>query len=73
MSITYAEAIATLKVMFPNWDEETLGTILVSNNYHVERTIETVLAMSGDTDVTTPAPAPAPAPAAHHAPSSSTS
>jgi hypothetical protein len=51
MSITFETAIATLKVMFPDWDEETLGTILVSHQYHVERTIETILSMCGDTDV----------------------
>jgi hypothetical protein len=48
MSISFESAVETLKVMFPDWDEETLSTILVSNNYHVERTIETVLSM-GDT------------------------
>ena len=48
MSISFESAVATLKVMFPDWDEETLSTILVSNNYHVEQTIETVLSM-GDT------------------------
>lgn len=46
MSITFEDAIATLKTMFPDWDEETLSTILVSNNYHVERAIENVLTMS---------------------------
>lgn len=48
MSITFESAVATLKSMFPEWDEETLSTILMSNNYHVEQTIETVLSM-GDT------------------------
>lgn len=64
-NISFEEAVSTLKVMFPDWDEETLTTVLISNNYHVERTIESVLTMSGDTNVvseTTPAPAPAPAP-----------
>lgn len=51
MSISYDEAIATLKVMFPDWEEETLSTILISNQYHVERTIESVLAMSGDQEI----------------------
>lgn len=50
MSISYEEAISTLKIMFPDWDEETLGTILVSNQYHVERTIENILSMCGDSD-----------------------
>jgi hypothetical protein len=48
MSISFESAVATLKAMFPEWDEETLSTILMSNNYHVEQTIETVLSM-GDT------------------------
>lgn len=55
-SISFETAVETLKVMFPDWDEETLTTILISNNYHVERTIETVLTMSGDTNVNNPAP-----------------
>ncbi len=62
MSISYEEAISTLKVMFPDWDEETLSTVLVSNQYHVERTIENILSMCGDSDVSSnPAPAPIPA------------
>lgn len=61
MSISYEEAISTLKVMFPDWDEETLSTVLVSNQYHVERTIENILSMCGDSDVSSnPAPAPIP-------------
>ena len=48
MSISFKDAVATLKSMFPEWDDETLGTILTSNNYHVERTIETILQMSGE-------------------------
>lgn len=48
MSISFEEAIGQLKIMFPDWEEETLSTLLVANNYHVERTIETVLSMNGD-------------------------
>lgn len=65
MSISFENAVATLTAMFPDWDEETLSTLLISNNYHVERTIETVLAMSGDGSVDlpqTPQPSPAPMP-----------
>lgn len=62
-NISFEEAVSTLKVMFPDWDEETLTTILISNNYHVERTIESVLTMSGDTNVNSSEPAPTPAPA----------
>lgn len=51
MSLSYEEAIGSLKSMFPEWDDETLGTLLMANNYHVERTIETILSMSGDTSI----------------------
>jgi uncharacterized SAM-binding protein YcdF (DUF218 family) len=50
-NISFEDAIVTLKSMFPEWDEETLSTVLVSNNYHVERTIESVLSMCGDSTV----------------------
>lgn len=72
MSISFEVAVSTLTAMFPDWDEETLSTLLISNNYHVERTIETVLAMSGDASVDmpqtqqpqpTPMPTPVPTPA----------
>jgi hypothetical protein len=33
--------------MFADWDKETLGIILESNNYHLESTIEQCLTMSG--------------------------
>ena len=61
MSISFESAVETLKAMFPEWDPETLSTLLESNNYHVERTIETVLALSGDAamqEEPTPAPPP---------------
>ena len=48
MSISFEDAVKTLKSMFPEWDEEMLGVILESNQYHVERTIEVVLSMSGE-------------------------
>jgi hypothetical protein len=83
MSISFENAVGTLKSMFPEWDEETLTTLLMSNQYHVERTIETILSMCGDADagvVEPAAPAPshvvqstainAPAPAASYPPSS---
>lgn len=67
MSISYEDAISTLKTMFPEWDEETLGTILISNQYHVERTIENILSMCGDVDVSpSPAVQQAPAPSQSH-------
>ena len=61
MSISFESAVATLKSMFPEWDEETLSTILMSNNYHVEQTIETVLSM-GDTSGMDSQPRASPAP-----------
>lgn len=75
MSISFDAAVASLKVMFPDWDEETLSTLLIANNYHVERTIETILTMLGDPNASSvvessqppppviqsrPVPAPAP-------------
>lgn len=52
--------------MFPTWDEETMAAILVSNDYHVERTIEQILSMAGEIDAsdTTTAAAPSRAMAA---------
>lgn len=61
MSISFENAVGTLKSMFPEWDEETLTTLLMSNQYHVERTVEMILSMSGDVDSGAPEPqAPAP-------------
>jgi hypothetical protein len=68
MSISFEAAISTLKTMFPEWDEEMLSTLLIANNYHVERTIETVLTMNGDTNIGTSIPEPTPAPIPMRAP-----
>jgi hypothetical protein len=51
MSITFEAAIQELQTMFPEWDQETLETLLQANGNHVERTIESILAMEGATDV----------------------
>jgi hypothetical protein len=51
MAITFEGAIAELQSMFPEWDKETLETLLTANANHVERTIESILAMEGATDV----------------------
>ncbi len=51
MSIPFDSAIGTLEAMFPEWEKETLKTLLISNHYHVERTIETILGMQGDMNV----------------------
>lgn len=48
MSIPFDNAVGTLEAMFPDWEKETLTTLLISNSYHVERTIEMVLSMQGD-------------------------
>mmetsp|Transcript_25452 Transcript_25452/g.37526 ORF Transcript_25452/g.37526 Transcript_25452/m.37526 type:complete len:274 (-) Transcript_25452:146-967(-) len=45
MTLSYEEALGTLCSMFESWDRETLAAIFESNGYHVERTIETILAM----------------------------
>lgn len=48
MSVSFEDALGTLTSMFPEWDRETLSALLTSNGYHVERTIENVLSMSGE-------------------------
>ena len=48
MSVSFEDALSTLTAMFPEWDRETLSVLLTSNGYHVERTIENVLSMSGE-------------------------
>jgi len=50
MSVTFADAVANLKAMFPEWDDEMLGDVIVSNGYNVERSIETILTLSGEGD-----------------------
>lgn len=44
MALSYDDAIATLASMFGDWDRETLGLILQSNNYQLESSIEFILA-----------------------------
>eukprot|EP00595_Chromulina_sp_UTEXLB2642_P000149 CAMPEP_0196761096 /NCGR_PEP_ID=MMETSP1095-20130614/213_1 /TAXON_ID=96789 ORGANISM="Chromulina nebulosa, Strain UTEXLB2642" /NCGR_SAMPLE_ID=MMETSP1095 /ASSEMBLY_ACC=CAM_ASM_000446 /LENGTH=267 /DNA_ID=CAMNT_0042110193 /DNA_START=14 /DNA_END=817 /DNA_ORIENTATION=+ len=64
MSISENEALESLQSMFPHWDRETLQTVLYTNNGHMERTIENILIMDGNSDTsesyTTPATAPVP-------------
>lgn len=48
MSVTYEEAIATLKAMFEGADEATLKSVLQANGVHMERSIEQLLRMAGD-------------------------
>jgi hypothetical protein len=47
MAVTFDEAMSSLTSMFPNWDKDTLEAIMVSNDYHLERTVEAVLSMEG--------------------------
>jgi len=60
MSVTFEDAVNSLVVMFPSWDRDTLGELLVSNGNHVERTIETVLMMDGQIEAHTHVPVPPP-------------
>jgi hypothetical protein len=43
--------VDSLCEMFSEWDRESLGSVLETNNFHIERTIEACLAMSGDQGV----------------------
>eukprot|EP01041_Mallomonas_annulata_P010593 gene10593-22107_t len=51
--ITYEEASNMLCSMFESWDRDTLLEIFQGNNYHLEQTIESILAMEGVTDIET--------------------
>jgi hypothetical protein len=44
--MTYDEALQTLQVMFSSWDRESINAVFQSNDYHMERTIEAILAMN---------------------------
>ena len=48
MSVTFEDAMASLTSMFPEWDRDTLEALLASNDYHLERTVETVLTMDSN-------------------------
>ena len=45
--VTYEDAMATLQSMFGGVDREVIGMVLQSNNGHVEKTVENLLAMTG--------------------------
>ncbi len=47
-TVTYDNALTTLHSMFSDYDRETIATILESNNYQVERTIECLLSMGAN-------------------------
>ena len=48
MSVTFEDAMGSLTSMFPEWDRDTLEALLASNDYHLERTVETVLTMDSN-------------------------
>lgn len=48
MSVTFEDAMSSLTSMFPEWERDTLEALLVSNDYHLERTVETVLTMDSN-------------------------
>ncbi|KAJ1420818.1 hypothetical protein B484DRAFT_127455 [Ochromonadaceae sp. CCMP2298] len=52
MSLSFESAVSTLSTMFPAWEDDLLSTILISNDYHIERTIETLLSMGGEASPT---------------------
>lgn len=47
MSLSYEEGIESLASMFPEMDKSSLQTILAANDYHLEQTVEAILASSG--------------------------
>eukprot|EP00735_Rhodelphis_limneticus_P015643 TRINITY_DN9962_c0_g1::TRINITY_DN9962_c0_g1_i1::g.29205::m.29205 TRINITY_DN9962_c0_g1::TRINITY_DN9962_c0_g1_i1::g.29205 ORF type:complete len:261 (+),score=21.88,CUE/PF02845.11/5.1e-05 TRINITY_DN9962_c0_g1_i1:121-903(+) len=67
MSVSYEEALQTLDSMFAGqFDREILASVLASQGNHLERTVETLLQMSGEVDSAPPPPsqfAPVPTPA----------
>jgi hypothetical protein len=48
MSIPYEEAVNTLQSMFGGMDRDVICAVLHANRGHMERTIDQLLAMSGD-------------------------
>ena len=53
MSISFEQAVDTLQVMFEKWDRDTLIAVFQSNDFHIERTIESILVMEGGVPDTT--------------------
>lgn len=68
----YGKFIIIVVIFILTRDEDTLSAILVSNNYHVENTIETVLSMSGEEETPSSAVTPMPANSAPIPPQPST-
>ena len=46
--VTVSEAVASLQSMFLSYEEEVLRALLSANNNQIERTIEAVLMMEGE-------------------------
>lgn len=49
-TVSYKEAMQQLQSMFPDFDRETLKTVLVANDGHFEKTIEDCLKMASDNE-----------------------
>lgn len=48
MAIPYEAAVATIQSMFENVDKDVICTVLEANSGHMEKTVECLLAMSGE-------------------------
>lgn len=56
--ITLDDALASLKSMFPTYEEDALRELLAANRNHIERTIEAVLMMEGEAEIPSGVPPP---------------
>jgi len=53
MTVSFADALATLQAMFGDVDKEVISVILENNGGHMEKTVDDLLAMTGQGDNTT--------------------
>ena len=53
MAVSFEDAVDTLLAMFPSWDKSALSELLLSNQNHMERTVEAVLMMEDPSSVST--------------------
>ena len=51
MAVSFEDAVETLAVMFPSWDKSALSELLLSNQNHMERTVEAVLMMEDPSSI----------------------
>jgi len=51
MTVPYEDAVATLQGMFSNLDREVVCSVLHANRGHMERTIDSLLSLCGETPV----------------------